>query len=243
MDGSKLQAKLLGETFKQASVITIDQLHDFYKTFQPSIKRSTLRWRIYELVRQGVLNNVGRGLYTLHPLREFRPEIPRHIKILHTPIVKEFPYATISTWTSEWLRKWLLHMPKSFFTIVEVESDALQHIFHFLQDSRRFVFLNSYPSLEMTGYHRDKVIVVKKLTSQSPLVEREGIAIPTIEKILVDLYIDSDAFPSMQGKDLKEIYKGVFHDFDVNTKSMFRYASRRGKLDEIVEFLHQLSEG
>lgn len=51
--------------FRGHQNVSIDELYRFYKEDDPDLKRSTLRWRIYELINEGILQRVKRGVYTL----------------------------------------------------------------------------------------------------------------------------------------------------------------------------------
>ena len=74
-------------------------------------------------------------------------------------------------------------------------------------------------------------IIIKNLVTESPLCEQKGLHIPTLEKLLVDMYCDSD-FYYLQGEEYWRIMHNA-HQYVINTSKMFRYASRRNALQEI----------
>ena len=77
----------------------------------------------------------------------------------------------------------------------------------------KYVYLGSAP------------IIVKNLVSESPLQRIKEIKIPTLEKLLVDMYCDPD-FYYLQGGEYWRIMHNA-HSYAINTSKMFRYATRR----------------
>ena len=84
-------------------------------------------------------------------------------------------------------------------------------------------------------------IVIKSLTSESPLQEVDNITVPAIEKILVDLYADSEIFFFLQGSEMLNIFTNALEKYTVNTDRLLRYAKRRNKREELKKILNQIS--
>ncbi len=77
------------------------------------------------------------------------------------------------------------------------------------------------------------VFVVRSLVTEAPVTSFDNVAIPRLEKILVDLVCEKDLFVSFQGEELRNIYHRALKDYDVSLSTLRRYARRRGKLEEI----------
>jgi hypothetical protein len=78
------------------------------------------------------------------------------------------------------------------------------------------------------------------LVSEAPLTEIDKIAIPTIEKLLIDCLIDKDLFAAQQDE-LENIYQTVFEKYIVNLNKSRRYARRRDRLVEFEDKLIKLN--
>ncbi len=56
----------------------------------------------------------------------------------------------------------------------------------------------------------------------------DGIAVPKLEKILVDLVCDKDLFVSFQGEEFRNIYMGALTDYDISPSTIRRYSGDAG---------------
>ena len=77
-------------------------------------------------------------------------------------------------------------------------------------------------------------VIIKPLISGSPVTIESGIPMPTLEKIIVDTLCDED-FSYLQGGEWEYIVENSFSLFTINSSRLFRYAGRRGKLQEIKD--------
>ncbi|MCF6347354.1 MAG: hypothetical protein L3J20_03535 [Flavobacteriaceae bacterium] len=203
---------------------------------EPTIKKTTISWRIYKLIEQGVLQRIGRGKYKIGKQKEFVPEPSKGIESLFLKLKKEYPFLDISIWTTEWLAQWMLHLPNKHMIIIEVEKDSEESVFYYLSERYKNVFLK--PDNEILNRYVDNknnIVVVKNLVTGAPLQEINKIKIPHIEKILVDLLLDTDLFSAYQGRDLDSIIENYFEHFTINKDKMLRYADRRRKKNFVAK--------
>ena len=70
----------------------------FYSEKNPDIPQSTVSWRIYELVRSGVIQRVGRGIYRLGKTNSFQIDLSIQTKKIARSIKKGFPYTDFCVW-------------------------------------------------------------------------------------------------------------------------------------------------
>lgn len=216
-----------------------DELHEFYKEFEPDLKRSTLRWRIYELKNKGILRNVRRGWYAMDNKKKWQPEITDDLKRIYKSIESEFPYLEFCIWTTKWLVPFSHHLPVEYLTLVETERGTLVSVIPFIMENSE-VSAQVIPDEKETKTYLKwygNNITVKTLISQSPLMESEEIRIPKLEKIIVDLYLNNTHFNAFQGSELKTIYENVFQRYSINWSTLKRYALRRNKWDEFRDYL------
>ena len=60
----------------------------------------------------------------------------------------------------------------------------------------------------------------------SPLTEREGLILPTIEKIMVDLFKDDELFAPYQGAELQNIFQEFFYTYNINQSTLRQYTNK-----------------
>jgi len=231
--------KELENRFRDQTTVSTEELYQFYKEKEPSLPRSTLRWRVYELNNKGILSRVKRGVYKLgSEIREWKPEISEELKTIASKLRNEFPYLTLCVWSTKWLLNFTQHLPTKYFTLVDTERDTEESVFYYLQDIRKDsgVFLNpSKDEVQKYLGSSERPLVVRPLISQSPLMTVNEVQVPKLEKVMVDLVADEVLFDAFQGKELKTIYSNILDNYDVNLSTLKRYSLRRNKWDEVKE--------
>lgn len=135
----------------------------------------------------------------------------------------------------------MIHQVAHFLTMVEVEEEATNSVFQFLKEGDLYVFkdpdkeiLNTYLPGNKNAY------IVQSLISEAPTQEINGIQTATLEKVLVDIFCDEVTFFAYQGSERSQIFKEAFNKYTVNQNSLLRYASRRGKRNELADYLERL---
>jgi hypothetical protein len=135
-------------------------------------------------------------------------------------------------------------LPKSwidFWTTIckKLQTEKADRIFlnNLNTESNKRVFL--LPSL--TDFERyistNDAIIIRQLISESPLQLVEGISTPTIEKVLVDILGDVE-FSFLQGSEINYVYTTIFERHNVNKSKLLRYATRRGRKEEVEQLIN-----
>ena len=199
------------------------------------MKKTTVKWRIYKLIEAGVLKRVGRGKYSLGVQKIFTPKITSDIESIYSIVDKQFPYLEKSIWTTKWLNQWMLHIPNTHLIILEVEKEAEENVFYHLKESRKNVFLYTEEGI-INKYADDNtdIVIIKNQITDSPLQNIKTVEVPTLEKIVVDLIIDTELFSAYQDRDLDSIIENAFEYYTINRDKLLRYASRRRKKEFVA---------
>jgi predicted transcriptional regulator of viral defense system len=137
-----LKIERLKKYFSQVDYFSTADLFRFYSIGNWELTKNTLNWRIYKLVKMGVLQRVGRGLYTLGKEIIFYPKITNPVKKLHERINNDFPFANFCIWHTSSLNKFMRHQPARFQFILDVEKDVSESVFYFVKELYPNVFLN-----------------------------------------------------------------------------------------------------
>jgi hypothetical protein len=201
--------------------------------------KSTVNWRVHELVNRHLLERIGKGKFRLGSGTLFIPNLhTKHFKI-SAAIKQKFPFTSFCIWESSNIKEFSQHISKTSFTLVDVERGAEESVYYLLKEQFTQVFL--MPGKEMLNnyiYDLKQSILVRTLVSEAPYKEVKNIAVPTLEKILVDIFID-EAFEYLGGNEMAIIFKTAFKRYTINESKLFRYATRKRKKEDIVDFLKE----
>lgn len=187
-------------------VITVE---DFVSAC-PEIPKPTVYARIRKLVNNGKIQIVGRGRYIAVTQPHYRVDITSWMREVNAALVSKC--VGVNSCISMHKENLLVEVHKSDIGLVmsclkgEYEKVVLK------KDVDRF------PG-KIEGY-----IMVAPLVVEAPVLNDNGIVVPTLEKTLVDSILDGNA---------KNAFRRAFDVYPVNISRLKRYASRRGMTEEV----------
>ena len=238
---NRLKSNELQLAFATTQKISRAALKQFYQQFDPGLKETTFRWMLYELKKQNLLLAIDRGVFKLCEgpvLPEYSPLLSKNLQTLSKKIKAQFPYVGYCLWETSCLNEFLLHQTGKTLIIIEVEADAAEAVFYHLKENRRNVYLTPTPQeFERYVYSSPDSIVIKKLVSQSPLLHQQGIPTPKLEKLIVDLFTDTEFYYPYQGKERTMLFQNVFERYRLSLKTLYRYAERRKCRQPLEDYL------
>lgn len=222
--------------------MTTKQISTFYRNLEPDINDNTISWRVYELVKSGVLSRVGRGKFILGEGRTFVPELSDKVKKLYRELNHEFPYIQTCIWKTSVLNEFMIHQPARQYILVEVDKDALESVFHFLSEKNESIFLDpTQKVLSLYASKESSPVVVKPLITEAPVQLVQGVLTATIEKILVDVFCDDVLFAAQQGSEMSVIFRNALENYIINENKVLRYADRRNRKEEFMNYLDKIN--
>jgi len=227
----------IGNYFQGRSKLPKQKLVDYIKKDFPQWTENTINAYLSKLRKEGIVNTPSRGVYEFDSAPHFQPEISPALKTIFKKVRREFPYLTFCVWDTAWLHGFMLHQPFKQYKVVEVEKEGSEAVFNFLNENLKNVFYN--PDEEIFDRYiqnQDEVLIVKNMVSESPLAEQNNIIIPTLEKLLVDMLIDTTLF-SAQQDEIPFIMRNVQKKTTLNEPRMRRYAARRNREKEVNDLL------
>jgi hypothetical protein len=226
--------------------ITKEELYRYFSEHEPTLKDTTLRWRIYYLKKNRVLLPVKRGVYELNSLPKkslFDPPDSRKMDDLYSIYFSSFKMQPCALWSTEWLTQFMELQPTHHFTVFEIEKELTHPLFFYLKQEKKDAYLN--PDREMMKNYvmeRKNPVVVRTLLSRAPLQKtRNGLPIASLEKILVDVFCDKDLFIAYQGSELKNIFTNAWKNYSLNLSVLMNYAKRRKRSKSMLDFLKKNS--
>lgn len=241
--------KEIVEHFKEKKYFPRKELLEFYNRFEKDLNNRTFGWRIFELKKKGIIRSIGRGIYTTENKPKYKPEIDNKLRKINNTISKSFtiidkkfePKDFLSVWATNWINEFTNHQLFLTQVIIEIESDSLTSYYYKLLDAG---FKNVYVESDIKNMERylsenNESIVVKKMPTRSPNQKIDKVSVPTLEKILVDVFCDNILFYFVQGQELDNIYKNSIKKYSVDFSRLVNYAKRRKREQDFKNFLSQ----
>ncbi len=232
---------MIKDYLKTHDHVTTSEAFALFKRHNPEIKKSTVNWRLYELVQRGMIRRAGRGLYVSGQKDDYCPFISDEVKALSQSIRSSFPLLAYAIWNTDQIKGFSQHIPAVSYTIVDVEFEGVSAVLEKLKENHDHVYNGTLkPMLTEILPDLKQAVIVKTLVSEAPILQVDTVPSPSLEKILVDLFCDSLLFDYLQGHELLHIYRNTLNQHMVNTTRLFRYAARCGKQNEIKQLINQI---
>jgi len=159
-------------------------------------------------------------------------------------IKKEYPEINFIVWNTASVNEFTLHYVVSNYIIIETEKIAIDLIVNLLKVN----YLKKYTIITQDILNNNKelysntenIIIVKPLHIKSPLIKEKNKKTISIEKIMLDLYVDK-LYIQYQGKELETIYENIFEKYDIDLKRLIKYAEVRTNIKKYKKILNSLN--
>jgi hypothetical protein len=188
---------------------------------------------LYTLKSEGIVFSAGRGVYS-SVAQEFHPQEKSRVIEIRQLLKKQFPELDFLIWNTLYFQPYYHHQQTHNITFVEVEADAMRPVADSISRNYRFVMIEKASRVVPKGFDitRDP-IVVRLLIKDSP---RKGHT-PSLEKMLVDLFVVKDKYSTMSDGDYWELWRSIDDFFRVNVSALIAYAQARRYFQDIVSQL------
>ncbi len=230
------------EYFKGRSEVDVKEIKEYYRNTVPGINDNAVYARIYQLKSKGIIASVSGDRYTFSPKPFWQPSIGQDIKKVDLIITKQFVPGDFLLWDTTWLNEFTNLQTFRKLIIIEPEEIIAESVFYYLKESKlkELYFKPDAKEIELYTGNSPVTYIIKALITKSPL-HKINDHIPSIEKILVDLFCEKVLLKSFQGEELENIWLNVFNKYQVNKSTLFNYSRRRGKNIEIADFMKQIN--
>ena len=221
------------------------RLQDLYAYFdgEADISRSTISWYLTKLTESGQLRRIGHGQYaqsTKHKQQFFMKPTDEE-RSLHDELKQHWPFAHFCIYNGSVISPLQHLLAANNITYIETEREATSVVFNHLKDEGRKVYLRPTRDLIYTYIDLSQpAIFVKPLITESPVQEVDGVLVPTLEKLLVDLQKDPDFF-YLQEAEGENIFRNALELYTINESRLLRYANRRGIKNEIETIINTIN--
>lgn len=202
--------------------------------------KATLEWHLSHLTRDGKLGRIGKGRYTSVLKARFIPGDADTDKGLSDFLKEAYPDAIFCIYKGTIFSTLQHHLAYNTLTYVETQRELTEAVFHRFQEEGRRVFhrpdkktFYDYVDIAQPG------LIIKPLVSGSPVQESNGVTVPMLEKLLVDIRCDAD-FDYMAGGESFRMLDNALSLFTINRTKLLRYAGRRHRREEFERDFNQL---
>jgi len=222
---------------KRALVKEYAQKHRYF-TLEEVVKVSGISNQLVknylqELKQGGIIFSAGRGVYS-SVTEEFHLEEKSRVVEIRQLLKKQYPDLDFLAWSTLYFQPYYHHQQTHNITFVEVEADAIRPVADRISRDYRFVMVEKASRVAPKGFDitRDP-IVIRLLIKGSP---RKGHT-PTIEKMLVDLFVIKDKYSTMTDGDYWELWRSIDGLFRINVSALVAYAKSRRYFRDIISQL------
>lgn len=221
--------KYIADFATKAGKFSAAQLDGYLQSIQCEVPTASLYYCLSRMIQQDKLSRVARGIYSAASgKQEFRICVTDAMDKVYITLHEALPFADFCLYTGNSLTTLQHNMAANNILYVETQRDTCDSAFNILKDAGNTVYLR--PDKELINRYislAEPAIFVKPLISESPVVKNpDGMMMPTLEKLLVDINSDEDFF-YLQGEETFYIFRNAMQMYCINEKRLLRYARRR----------------
>lgn len=221
---------------------TREELYQFYTQLEPKLNKNTFAWRIYKLKQKGIIKEIARGVYSFYQKGNYTLPLSDLSAKTAFSLSKSFTNIIYCISDFNWINEFTSHQYINNMIIVEVEKYFIDSVFFYLKNSFKNVFLNSNKT-ELNRYISDSnnAIIIIPFITRAPITKTvdKKINIPTLEKMLVDIFTQSTPYFLLTDFEIKTIFENAFKNCNINITKLHAYSERRGIKKEITSFLDE----
>lgn len=229
--------------FLKKDAISAKHLYDYWMLMEGSSNRGTLDWRIHDLKQKKILQEIKKGWYSFEIKPVYTPVPDKRHLAIDKIIRNNYRLVRYNIWNINWLNEFSVHQFNRDNLIVEIEKDLQESLRAILEDEG---FTDLAWSIGRHNLHFSGIknpVFILPLLSRAPLREaavgKEKYPIPSLEKILVDIYDDLSLFYFLQGAELGRVFDHALSRYAVNFTTLFGYARRRNKEEPIKQYIRK----
>lgn len=236
MKNSQLQ-KQLKKHFSGQNLITTKEIIEFLSSIHPGLTSNTISWKLNQLKRERLIFQTGRGLYSFEYKPDYTPDLSLKAKRLYNRI-KTIYEGDVSIWDTQILNNIAETNIIRHWTFISVIREDMESLFENMLNFSKQTFIQ--PDKEITNRYlmaHNEAIIITPLISETPLYKSGDYLTPTLEGLLVNTWLEYEAYLQPIGFDINTIFEQALKKYNVNQSKLLRYASRRDRRDIIKQLI------
>lgn len=222
-----------GEVYSHKSLIEI------LKILKPTVADNTYHWALSALIHNGKLTKIGYDSYVLstgETKNIYTPMYSSSSLQLIKLVSEKYPNIKFTVFETVLMNDYLNHLIAQNTIFLQAEKDCSIFVFRFLQDIGYTNIMYKPNKNDFELYWTKDCIIITDLISEAPLRKEEPHSI-MIEKMLVDMYADKLIELTYSKAEFPDICEQVQNLYCIDKVRMARYARRRNRQKEIMEYL------
>lgn len=240
-----MKYKKIIDIINKEQIIDKEEMYSLYQKIYKNENTRSFDNMITYFKSNNIMNELEKNKYSvitkgIYKYSEKEEAESRIYKLLY----KEYPKINFIVWNTKILNDFTLHYVMKNFIVVETEKYAIDLFVEALKENlpkKYTIITQDMLNLNRNIYMNDEnLIVIKPLRVKSPLENIDNKKVISIEKIMVDLYIDK-LYLYYQGKELQTIYENIFEKYDINMKKLLNYANLRMNIEIYKKYLNNLN--
>ena len=193
----------------------------------------TFKQNLNQLTKEKAIFDAGRGWYsTVEQAYKLDTE---PVDIFIKMMSEKYPFLPFCCWSTGQLRSHAHHMLARYVIFLFTDRDFMPDVFDYLRATDYKVYLN--PTLQEARKNfsiEDNTLVIRPSISRQP----QDIHYATIEKILVDIFVESEDLWLMDKNEYQKIFLDVISNNRINISLLLKYSEIRRVRNEIEKLIN-----
>jgi hypothetical protein len=234
-DRSALFFRILGGLKERSPYFSLKMIQSAANDAEIAIKDEVLSVYLTQAIKQGIIQDAGRGWYSC--LSKPVPLNAKPVAKLIRAVEKAFPLLDFTVWSTAQINPWMHHLLAQPVTFLHAPADTLESVGDTLRAQGWEVAVNPTPSAGPKSVRPgEKMVVLRPAMSKQPA--GDGRQAP-IEKILVDLIAEATRLALMDTSEAQGVATTILNQFLVQIAVLQRYADSRAIKMTEVEAINQ----
>ena len=223
--------------FSYKPVLSRGELFDYFRVKKPMLRDNSFGWLLYHLCQKRIIERISRNAYRIYNeeklLKKYEAVLSDEAVEVQKFLKYQFPLISYIVWETRAFNEFSNHQLARNIIFVEVEKPYSEFVFDALHEQGKLRVLFRPSEKEIAMYTGTIAVAVSPLTSEAPIYGNNA----RLEKLLVDLFANTLLDKIISRGDYPGIYEEALSKYTLNYNVIFRYAKRRGKYNELRDFM------
>jgi hypothetical protein len=207
---------------KQYSYFSVTFLKEYLRKKKISSVPSTVNQYLSQLKKEKTIFDAGRGWYS-NIQNTFQSESAFQNNIVNS-ITKDFPFLEFNCWSISQIKDYFHHLFTKDIVFVFSSFDSLSSLNDHLTANGFKVYNNPGKQIVKDYFTlQNNTVILRPSISEEP---KNGFS-SSVEKILIDLFLEKDKLNLLEGTEYKRIFFNLICSNRINMAQLLRYSSRR----------------
>ncbi len=207
---------------KNYSYFSTSHLKEYLNKKKISDVPETINQYLFQLRKENLIFDAGRGWYSNIP--STLQSVSDIQKKLVDSIIKEFPFLEFNCWSISQLKNYFHHLFTKDIIFIYASFESLSSLNDYLT-TQGFKVYNNPGKQIIKDYFilQDNSVILRPSISEEPKIDNYS----SIEKILIDLFLEKDKLSLFDESEYKRLFYNLICSSRINMAQLLRYSRRR----------------